>query len=90
MSSCLWTRRKVFWLQSGQSRTAYVLAALDSSIKARKYCGNEASERIEEMSTKYFSNISKIITFAYIVAMAGTELHMVNDVQQDEGRIQSL
>ena len=42
------------------------------------------------MSTKYFSNILKIITFAYIIVMAGTELHMVNDVQQHGGRIQSL
>ena len=90
VSSCLWTRRKVFWLQSGQSRTAYVLAALDSSIKVRKCCANEARERIEEMSTKYFSNILKIITFAYIILMVGTELHMFNDVQQHEGRIQSL
>ena len=77
-------------MQRGQSRTAYVLAALDSSIKARKCCGNEASARSEEMSTRYFSNILKIITFAYIIVMVGTELHMVNDVQQHEGRIQYL
>ena len=80
VSSCLWTRRKIFWLQRRQSRTAYVLAALESSIKARKICGNEASEKIEEMSTKHFSNILKIITFTFIAVMARTELQMVNNV----------
>ena len=72
-SSCLWTKRKVFLLQKGKSRTAYVLAALESSIKARKCCRNEASERIKEMSTTNCSNILKIITLAFIAVMADTE-----------------
>ena len=42
------------------------------------------------MSTKYCSNILKIITLAFIAVIAGTKLQMVNDVQQHEGRIQSL
>lgn len=42
------------------------------------------------MSTKYCSNILKIISLAFIAVMAGTELQMVKDVQQYEGRIQSL
>ena len=79
VSSCLWTRRKVFWLQSGQSRTAYVLAALKSSNKARKRCGKEGCKGKEEVSTKYysFSNILKIITLAFIAVMSGFEMQMV-------------
>ena len=48
VSSCVWTRRKVYWLQRGQSRTAYVLAAWDSSIEAKKCCREESSQIIEE------------------------------------------
>ena len=90
VSSCLWTRRKIFWLQRGQSRTAYVLAALESSIKARKCCRNEASERIKEMSTTNCSNILKIITLAFTAVMTGSVLYMVNDSQKHEVNIQSL
>ena len=42
------------------------------------------------MSTTNCSNILKIITLAFIAIMAGTELQIVNDVQQHEGRIKSL
>ena len=66
-----------------------MLAALESSIKARKFCGNEARER-PKMSTNYCSNILKIITFGFIAVIAGTELHMVNYVQQQKGCIKSL
>ena len=82
VSSCLWTRRKVFWLQRGQSRTAFVLAALESSMKATKYFEKEARLRIEEVSTKYYSsnsNILKIITLAFIAVMTGTGMQIVND-----------
>ena len=43
--SCLWTQRKVFWLQRGISRSAYVFEARESSIKARVYFGNTAFSR---------------------------------------------
>ena len=89
VSSPVWTRRKVFWLQRGQSRTVYVFASMESSAKARKSCGKEAPERIEEVSTKYCSNILKIITLAFTAVMACTELQIVYDLHQDK-QIQSL
>ena len=90
VNSCLWTRRRVFWLQRRQSRTAYLLAARESSIKARKCCVKETCQRIEEVSTNYCSNILKIITLAFTAVMAGSELYMVNDLQKHEVNIQSL
>ena len=67
----------------------YVFAAMESSIKARKSSGKEALERIEEVSTKYCSNILKIITLAFTAVMACTELQIVYDLHQDK-QIQSL
>ena len=67
-----------------------MLAALESSLTATKCCRKEAHERIEELSTKYCSNILKIITIAFIAVMAGTELQIVNDLEQDKENIQSL
>ena len=52
MRSCLWTRRRVFWLQKGKSRSAYLLKALERRIKARAYCGIEAREETEQGFTK--------------------------------------
>ena len=77
-------------MQRGKSRTAYVLAALDSSIKARKYFGKESRQIIEEQSSKYCSNILKIIVLAFIAVTKGTELHMLDDLQEHKGNIQSL
>ena len=76
-------------MQRGLSRTAYVLAALDRSVKARKCCGKESRQKSKEYS-KYFSNILKIITLAFIAVMTGTELQMLNDLQKHEGNIQFL
>ena len=76
-------------MQKGKSRTAYVLAALDSSIKARKYCGKESRQIIEEQSSKYCSNILRIIILAFIAVTTGTGLHML-DIQEHKGNIQSL
>ena len=67
-----------------------MLAALDSSIKARKCFGKEPPQIIEEYSSKYCSKILKIITLAFIALMTGTELQMLNDLQQHKGNIQSL
>ena len=89
VSSCLWTRRKVYQLQRRQSRTAYVLAALDSSNKARKCCGKESRQKRKEYSN-YCSNILKIITLAFIAVMTSTELQMLNDLQKHKGNIQFL
>ena len=47
--SCLWTRRKVLWLQSGLSRSEYVLKALRSSMNARANWGKKAHKRNEGM-----------------------------------------
>ena len=79
-------------MQRGHSRTAYVLAALESSNKARKRCGKEGCKGNEEVSTKYysFSNILKIITLAFIAVMSGFELQMVNDLKHRKGNIQSV
>ena len=77
-------------MQRGQSRTAYILAALDSSIKARKCCGKESSQIIEESSSKYSSNLLKIIILTFIAVMTGTELQMHIDLQDHKGNIQSL
>ena len=77
-------------MQKGKSRTAYVLAALNSSIKARKYCGKESRQIIEEQSSKYCSNILKIIILAFIAVTTGTELQMLDDLQEHKGNIQSL
>ena len=76
-------------MQSGQSRTAYILAALDSSIKARKCCGKEPRQKSKEYST-YCSNILKIITLAFIAVMMSTGLQMFNDLQKHKGNIQFL
>ena len=59
-------------------------------MKATKRCGKEARERTEEVSTKYCSNILKIITIAFIAVMAFTELQNVNDLQQNKENIRSL
>ena len=75
-------------MQRGKSRTAYVLAALDSSIKAKK-CGKESRQKRKEYS-KYCSNILKIITLAFIAVMTSTELQMLNDLQKHKGTIQFL
>ena len=90
VSSCLWTRRKVYQLQRGQSRTAYVLAALDNSIKARKCCREESSQIIEEQSSKYCSNILKIITVTFIAVMTSAELQIHHHFQDHKGNTQSL
>ena len=72
--SCLWTRRKVFWLQKRLSRSAYVLHALQNSNKARTYCKKSARERAGEVSTRFFPNILQMSTLALIVAIAGSEI----------------
>ena len=77
-------------MQRGKSRSAYVLAALDSSIKARKCCGKESRQIVYEQSFKYCSNILKIITLAFIAVTMGTELRMLDDLQEHKGNIQSL
>ena len=71
-------------------KNCVLLATLESSLKATKCCRKEAHERIEEVSTKYCSNSLKIITIAFIAVMAGTELQIVNDLEQDKENIQSL
>ena len=87
---CLWTRRKVFQLRRGQSRTKYILAARECSIKARKYFGNEAFERIQEVPKKNCSNILKQSTLALIAVIAGTDLQVVNYLVQSKENIYSL
>ena len=79
-------------MQRGHSRTAYVLAARESSNKARKRCGKEGCKGNEEVSTKYysFSNILKIITLAFIAVMSGFEFQMDNDLKHRKGNIQSV
>ena len=61
-------------------------------MKATKYCGKEARQRTEEVSTKYCSNSNKlkIITLAFIVVMVCTKLQIVNDLQEDKENIRSL
>ena len=90
VSSCLWTRRKVYQLQRGQSRTTFILAARDSSIKARKCCGKESSQIIEEQSSQYCLNILKIITLIFIAVMTGTKLQTHNDLEDHKGNSQCL
>ena len=59
-------------------------------MKATKCCGKETRERTEEVSTKYCSNILKIITLAFIAVMAETEWYIGNDLQQNKENIPSL
>ena len=61
-------------------------------MKATQYCGKEARQRTEEVSTKYCSNSNKlkIITLAFIVVMVCTKLQIVNDLQEDKENIRSL
>ena len=66
-----------------------MLAALDSSNKARKCCGKESRQKRKEYSN-YCSNILKIITLAFIAVMTSTELQMLNDLQKHKGNIQFL
>ena len=67
-------------MQRGQSRTAYLSAALESSIKARKCYVKKARDISEEESTNYCTNILKMITFGVILVRGGTNLQ--NDLEQ--------
>ena len=82
VSSCLWTRRKVYWLQQRHSRAAYILAARESSIQVKKCFEKEVPDRSELLFTNYCSNILKIATLALIAVMTGIELQMLNDLQR--------
>ena len=67
-----------------------MLKALQCSIKARAYCGNEASETTEEVSTISCSNILKLCTLALITVMANTEVQIIHDLQHHKPQGQPL
>ena len=82
VSSCIWTRRKVFWLQKGKTRSAYILDALENSIKARVHCGKEARERTEKFSCVSCCNILKLSILILIAALACAKAQIFNELQR--------
>ena len=90
VSSCIWTRRKVFWLQKGKTRSAYLLDAQENSIKTHAYCGKEACERTEKFSCISCCNILKLSILTPIAALACTKAQIFNDLQRHKTNTQCM
>ena len=84
------TRRKVFQLQKGQSRSAYLVAALESSTKARAHNGKKVCQRTQELSKISKLKVLKMGTLALIIAMVSTEVLIVNVFQQHQPHTKPL
>ena len=81
VNSCIQTRRRVFQLQKGKTRSSYLLHALENSIKGRAHCGKEAHQRNKVLSRVSCSNLLKVGTYAFILSMACTDVQIVDDLQ---------
>ena len=68
-------------MQKGKTRSAYLLDALENSIKARAHCGKEAHERNKVLHKVSSSNGLKVSTYVLILTMACTDVQIVDDLQ---------